>query len=164
MKRQLTDGRRTFDLEWERQNGLYTFRHDGHEQRTASIIEVEPGIYSALLGTRSFEAVAVLDGDSITVHIGSRRYELRTTNPRSLSLLRGVATEGKQSVTARMPGKVVRVLVQEGDRVEEGQGIVVIEAMKMQNEMRAPKAGTIVSLPVQQAAVVAGGEILAVVE
>jgi biotin carboxyl carrier protein len=49
--------------------------------------------------------------------------------------------EGRQTVNAPMPGKVVRLLVSEGDEVEAGAGLVVVEAMKMQNELKAPKAG-----------------------
>ena len=63
-----------------------------------------------------------------------------------------------------MPGRVVRLLVAEGERVETGQGIVVVEAMKMQNEMKAPKSGRVVSLAVKEGDAVAAGETLAEVE
>jgi biotin carboxyl carrier protein len=63
-----------------------------------------------------------------------------------------------------MPGKVVRVLVAEGDTVERGQGLVVIEAMKMQNEMKSPKQGRVVSVHAVAGATVAAGEVVAVVE
>ena len=63
-----------------------------------------------------------------------------------------------------MPGKVVRVLVKPGETVEAGQGLLVVEAMKMQNEMRAPRAGRIVSLPAVEGATVAAGEVLVVIE
>ncbi|MBM3724451.1 MAG: biotin/lipoyl-binding protein [Acidobacteria bacterium] len=63
-----------------------------------------------------------------------------------------------------MPGKVVRVLVQEGDLVEAGQGIAVVEAMKMQNEMKARRGGRVVTVRVAEGAAVAAGEVLAVIE
>jgi biotin carboxyl carrier protein len=63
-----------------------------------------------------------------------------------------------------MPGKVVRVLASEGDTVSAGQGIVVIEAMKMQNELKAPRPGRLVSLAVREGETVAAGAVLAVVE
>jgi len=63
-----------------------------------------------------------------------------------------------------MPGKVVRVLVETGQQVEVGQGVVVVEAMKMQNEMKAPKAGVIVSVNAEVGATVNAGDLLAVVE
>jgi biotin carboxyl carrier protein len=63
-----------------------------------------------------------------------------------------------------MPGKVIRVLVAPGDTVEEGQGLVVVEAMKMQNEMKSPKAGRVVEVRARADATVGAGEILVVVE
>jgi biotin carboxyl carrier protein len=63
-----------------------------------------------------------------------------------------------------MPGKVVRVLVAPGDQVEAGQGLVVVEAMKMQNEMKAAHAGRVATVPAKEGATVAAGEILATIE
>ena len=63
-----------------------------------------------------------------------------------------------------MPGKIVRLLVKEGDAVEPGQGIVVMEAMKMQNELKAQRAGAVTSLPIAEGATVAAGEVLALIE
>ena len=63
-----------------------------------------------------------------------------------------------------MPGKIVRVLVSEGDAVEAGQGVIVVEAMKMQNEVRSPKAGVVVKVAVAEGATVFAGEVLAIVE
>ena len=67
-------------------------------------------------------------------------------------------------MTAPMPGKIVRLLVAEGQTVEAGQGLLVVEAMKMQNEMKAPKAGHVVSLTAREGATVAAGEVLAAIE
>jgi biotin carboxyl carrier protein len=63
-----------------------------------------------------------------------------------------------------MPGRVVRVLVEAGDEVEEGQGVVVIEAMKMQNELKSPKAGRVVRLGAAVGDTVGSGDVLVVVE
>ncbi len=76
----------------------------------------------------------------------------------------GSHSEGRQNVAAAMPGKVVRVLVSEGDLVEAGQGLVVVEAMKMQNEMKAPRSGRVVALSIAPGATVRAGQILAVIE
>ncbi len=62
-----------------------------------------------------------------------------------------------------MPGKIVRVLVKAGETVEAGQGILVVEAMKMQNEVRSPKSGTVERLLVSENQSVAAGDVLAVV-
>ncbi|MGH9706384.1 MAG: biotin/lipoyl-containing protein, partial [Candidatus Acidiferrales bacterium] len=71
--------------------------------------------------------------------------------------------EGRQNVLASMPGKVVRVLANAGDAVEAGQGLLVVEAMKMQNEIRSPKSGTIERLLVAEGQTVNAGELLAIV-
>jgi biotin carboxyl carrier protein len=71
--------------------------------------------------------------------------------------------EGPQRVDAPMPGKVVRVLVKQGDEVAEGQGLVVVEAMKMENELKSPKAGKVVELHAVEGAAVESGAKLVVV-
>ena len=63
-----------------------------------------------------------------------------------------------------MPGRVVRLLVEVGDEVEEGQGVVVIEAMKMQNELKSPKAGRVVRVGAGVGDTVGSGDVLVVVE
>jgi biotin carboxyl carrier protein len=68
--------------------------------------------------------------------------------------------EGKQQIIAPMPGKVIRVLVSAGDTVEANQGLVVVEAMKMQNEIRAPKSGKIEHIFIRGGQAIAAGEAL----
>jgi biotin carboxyl carrier protein len=106
----------------------------------------------------------VLDGDGVV--IGGRRYGFEVDDPRSLQGRRGAGagTEGPRPVKAPMPGRVVRVLVEAGDEVEEGQGCVVIEAMKMQNELKSPKAGRVVRVGVAVGETVGSGDVLVVVE
>ncbi len=135
--------------------------------RSASLLEVEPGIYSVLLGSRSYEARVerCIQGDCWAVHIRGRRFVIDVTDPRRLRRGSGALhREGRQNLASPMPGKVVRVLVSEGDQVEAGQGLLVVEAMKMQNEMKAPKPGRIVSVKVQQGATVGPGETLVILE
>ena len=74
------------------------------------------------------------------------------------------AGKGRQNIAAMMPGKVVRVLVAMGDAVEAGEGLVVVEAMKMQNEMKSPKAGRVIEVRTRPEATVAAGEVLVVIE
>ena len=124
----------------------------GEGKREASVVEVEPGVYSVLLDGRSF-TVRMAD---IDVVIEDPR-ELRKTGPVA-------GLEGRQTISAPMPGKVVRLLAKEGDDVERGQGLVVIEAMKMQNELKSPKAGRVISLPAEEGAAVGAGQVLAVVD
>ena len=74
------------------------------------------------------------------------------------------AGSGPHTVTAPMPGKVVRVLVKPGDAVVARQGVVVVEAMKMENELRSPKAGTVADVKVTEGTSVEAGTVLAVIE
>lgn len=166
--RVLIDGCRV-DLELSRNGALCRFRVRSErgetEEKGASLLEVEPGIYSVLLNGRSYEVrLEPGEGHSIAA-VEGRRFAVEVEDPRaSRRTSSGVYREGRQSVAAPMPGRVVRLLVGEGERVEAGQGLVVVEAMKMQNEMKAPKAGRVVSLAVRQGDTVAAGETLAMIE
>ena len=88
--------------------------------------------------------------------VDARRHASSTRDAASLT--------GAQRITAPMPGRVVRVLVREGDEVAAGQGVVVVEAMKMENELASPKAGRIKEVAVAEGASVEAGKVLAVVE
>jgi len=135
--------------------------------------EPEPGVYLLLHAGRTFEcriggAAAEAHAHGRTeVSIGGRSYIVALSDPRRLRGAGGVgagATGGRVEVAAPMPGKVVRVLVEEGAEVEQGAGLVVVEAMKMQNEMKSPKAGRVVELRAVQGATVNAGDVLVIVE
>ncbi|HEV7894034.1 MAG TPA: biotin/lipoyl-containing protein [Pyrinomonadaceae bacterium] len=105
-------------------------------------------------------------GSPLTVAVGAGEYEVTLADPKHLRGA-GVAhgpEAGRAQVTAPMPGKVVRVLVEAGQQVEAGQGVVVVEAMKMQNELKSPKAGTVAELRAEPGATVNAGDVLAVIE
>jgi len=129
------------------------------------IIQVERGVYSVLLEGRSYEARIEQGDGRVVVFIDGHRFEVEVRDPRRRSRkAAGGGTEGRLNVTVPMPGKVVRLLVAAGDTVTAGQGLLVVEAMKMQNEIKAPKAGRVVSLTAQEGATVAAGDVLAVIE
>lgn len=104
--------------------------------------------------------------ETFDVVVRGNNYSITIIDPRRLRT--GLDSDGHHHGTAEliapMPGKVVRVLVEAGQAVEAGTGIVVVEAMKMQNEMKAPRAGVVVSMNVQQGATVEAGTVLAVIE
>ena len=144
---------------------------DGHprtialDPAQADVREVEPGVYSILIDGQSYEVTLEPAPEGYFADGNGRRYAIRVRDPRRLSRERGlVAAPGRQKVASPMPGKIVRVLVREGDEVSAGQGLVVVEAMKMQNEIRSPKAGRVVVLRTAEGAAVAGGDVLAEVE
>ena len=127
----------------------------------ADIVEVEPGIYSVIVDGCSYDAAVT--GSEIV--IGGIRLHVEREDPRkwnpAASARKG---EGREAIKAPMPGKVVRVLVGEGDEVVAGQGLLVVEAMKMQNEIKAPRAGRIVSIAVKEPEAVTAGSVLLVIE
>jgi biotin carboxyl carrier protein len=143
---------------------------DGHTleidpQELGSVKEVEPGVYSVLLDGRSFEVRAMATAAVLNVEAGGRRFAVEVRDPRNASRQsRAAVTSGRQSVAAPMPGKVVRLLVREGDAVDVGQGLIVVEAMKMQNEMKASRAGRVAEVRVREGDTVAAGDKLVVLE
>lgn len=151
-------------VELERDRTRWLCRFDGVPLE-ANVIEIAPGHYSILLGHRSFDVwVDASAPDACEATVGSRRVavsfaNLRPRGRRSVS----AAQSGLQPVAAPMPGKVVRVLVEPGAAVEAGQGLLVLEAMKMQNELRAPRAGRVHQLLVSPGQAVNAGDILVVV-
>ena len=129
--------------------------------------EVEPGVFSVIRDGRSYElrAVSVADEGVYDVIVDGREFRLEVRDPREFSRRSGSAFgSGRQNVNAAMPGKVVRVLVKDGDEVEAGQGLVVVEAMKMQNEMKASKPGRVLKVHVKDGDTVGAGQALVVIE
>ena len=125
------------------------------------IVETEPGAYSILIDGKAYEAR--VSGEEIVVNGG--RFGFDVEDPRAWKGTGGSGGgQGRASITAPMPGKVVRVLARAGEQVEEGQGIVVVEAMKMQNEMKAPRAGRVIAIAVRENDSVNAGAVLATIE
>jgi biotin carboxyl carrier protein len=135
------------------------------ESLQADWAEVAPGAYSILLGGRSYEArVTPAAGNhsgtsgAWVVTIAEHDFYLESLDPRARRYA-GQTTlrDGPQEVLAPMPGKVVRILVEPGQEVARDEGLLVIEAMKMQNELRAPRAGRVTELHVQEGAGIEAG-------
>ena len=140
------------------------FRFGDDVEREALVTSPEPGIYSIVIDGRSYEAFVEDTPTGIAVSVDGHHFEIDVRDPREWSRkAAGHGGEGVQTISSPMPGKIVRVLVAPGDAVEAGQGIVVVEAMKMQNEMKANRAGTVRTLPAKEGATVSAGEVLATV-
>ena len=130
----------------------------------ADVAEVAPNTFSVLLNGESHEVrIAPQPEGTVKVHSGLAEYDAEIADPRAWRGRRHGALEaqGRQHIAAPMPGKVVRVLVKEGDSVGAGQGIIVVEAMKMQNEIRSPKSGKVERLLAKEGQAVTAGETLA---
>ena len=131
------------------------------EPAAASVIKVEPGVFSVIAEGLSYE-IRVSQNEAT---IGPHRFRFEIEDPRQWKPAHsGPAANAPAAIHAPMPGKVVRVLVAVGDLVAEGQGIVVVEAMKMQNEMKSPRAGRIAALKAVPNQNVAAGTVLALIE
>jgi biotin carboxyl carrier protein len=152
-------------LEVDRQGDRYRFRLGGRPERQAQLTQVEPGIYSVLLDGRSYEAHAETGNDCAWITIRGHRFRVAITDPRRWSAKRaGAHGHEREEIVAPMPGKIVRLLVELAQVVKVGQGIVVMEAMKMQNELKAHRAGRVASIPVHTGDTVGAGAIVATVE
>jgi biotin carboxyl carrier protein len=153
----------------QRDDGSERFILDG-EPFAASVSQITPGRFSivldgASLDVRVMPVDAVEGGTQYLVHVEEEEFIIDVADPRKWRRGGGAAQlEGAQRITAPMPGKVVRVLVSEGQAVEAGQGLIVVEAMKMQNEIKSPKAGSVGKVSAAEGQTVAAGQPLLVIE
>lgn len=140
------------------------FRLDG-QGVAADVVEVEPNVFSVLLGDEAFEVRVHQSPQGVRAYVDGREYAAELNDPRQWRRGAGGSSsaEGRQSIFAPMPGKVVRVLAQPGARIKPGQGLLVVEAMKMQNEIKSPKEGTVERINVKEGQAVNAGEVLAVI-
>jgi biotin carboxyl carrier protein len=130
------------------------------------VVEIARNTLSILLNGQSFEIIVTPSPNGkLKLQTGSREFIAEVIDPRAWSGRRhgSVEAEGRQQIVAPMPGKVVRLLVKEGDRVEAGRGLLVVEAMKMQNEIRSPKSGVVERVLAKEGQPVNAGDVLCVV-
>jgi|SRR6185503_686066 len=155
---------RTVNVELDQRNGRVEATV-GPRRYDLSVISPEEGVFTFLSGDRLYEArVWAREPGSLRVTIGGQLFSARVIDRkhRRPTLEHGI--EGRQHLVAPMPGKVVRVLLNAGDEVTQGQGVVVVEAMKMQNEIKSPKSGRVSEIRVSVGATVDANQILAVIE
>jgi len=149
-------------VELERTESNWRISVDGHPL-DADVVDVAPYTFSILLRGRVHEVrVAAAPNGTLQIQDGLQTFTAEVVDPRAWRRRRhgDVEAEGRQQVAAPMPGKIVRVLVKAGDKVEAGQGLVVVEAMKMQNEIRSPKSGTVERVLANEGQAVNNGDVL----
>ncbi len=160
------NGKTTRVVELERDGGAYRVLLDG-QRVDADVVEITANTISVLLNGQAFEVhvTPTLDG-RLKLQTGPHEFTADVVDPRAWAGRKhgALEAEGRQQVMAPMPGKLIRVLVKAGDAVEAGQGLAVIEAMKMQNEIRSPKRGKVERVLMKEGQNVSAGEILAWVE
>lgn len=127
----------------------------------------EADVLSMLIGGQSYEVRRDGNGQgNADILVSGRRFAAEVSDPRSLRgrKTKAGASDGPKKIIASMPGKVVRILASEGAEVEAGQSVIVIEAMKMQNELKSPKAGRVKKIMTVEGAAVNAGDALAIIE
>lgn len=123
--------------------------------------------YSLIVDNRSFEVEVDNTEDEYRVLVDGRTYRIQLIDERRMRVgaaRLGAEPQGRQNVSVPMPGKVIAVLVAEGDPVDKGQGLVIVEAMKMENEVRSPITGAVKEIKVKPGDTVEGGAVLLVIE
>ncbi len=151
-------------LELARAEGSWSCRVDGHEVAVDAVL-ARPNVLSLRIGNQAYEVKCERVGADLHLWVGSVRFAAEVRDPRSLrGRARAVDDHGPKRLTAPMPGKIVRILAVQGSDVEAGAGVLVVEAMKMQNEIKSPKKGTIQKILVSEGSAVNAGDVLAIVE
>jgi biotin carboxyl carrier protein len=157
------DGK-NYRLDLNGADGRWSCRLDGQHLEVDAIL-ARPDVLSLRIGNMAYEIKSERVANDLYLWVGGTRFAAEVRDPRSLrGRARAGDDHGPRKITASMPGKVVRLLVREGDEVEPGAGVAVVEAMKMQNEIKSPKLGTIQKILVREGATVNAGEVLAIVE
>ena len=160
----IVDGK-PYRLELEKTASGWKCRLDGKEIRLDAVLP-RRDVLSLLVDGRAFEVKREQTSTDLHMWVGSARFAVELHDPRSLRARKGSAADekGPRKIVAPMPGRVVRVLVAEQAEVEAGQGVIVVEAMKMQNEIKSPKKGIVKKMVAAAGAAVNVGDVLAIVE
>ena len=164
MKIAATVGGRTCDVTVSRDNGNLRVAVDGVE-RIVDARKLEADFYTILMEDRSYEVSVEARGTQYHVRHGAaeRIVELSDPSRGAREALRA-SSSGPENVVSVMPGRIARVLVAVGDDVEAGAGLVVVEAMKMENEITAPRAGRVAAVHVEAGRTVEAGAALVRIE
>jgi biotin carboxyl carrier protein len=153
-----------YRLELIRVEARWSCRLDAREVEVDAVL-VRPDVLSLRIGNHAYEVKCERVAADMHLWVGAARFAAEVRDPRSLrGRVRAVDDQGPKKLTAPMPGKIVRVLVSQGSEIEAGAGVLVVEAMKMQNEIKSPKKGTIQKILVSEGAAVNAGDVLAIVE
>ena len=154
------------EVEFGIADGKVTASVDGRSY-TLDTSQPEPGLFVLRDGaTKTIAFVSPAKDGSSLVTIEGRTIEVALTDPKRL---RGTGKDvehgdGMAEIKTAMPGKVVRILVAEGDEVAKGDGVIVVEAMKMQNEMKSPKDGIVKTIKAHEGDTVNAGDVLVIIE
>lgn len=160
----IIDGKK-YRVELAREDSKWKCLLDGRDVSLDAMLTGRD-VLSILIGGTAYEVMRERSVTDLHYWVGTSRYAAEVQDPRSLRSRKasGLSTEGPKKLVAPMPGKVVRVVSPEKSEVEAGQGVIVVEAMKMQNEIKSPRKGTVQKILAVAGATVNGGDVLAIVE
>ena len=151
-------------LELDERDGRVSARV-GERDYEVKVERPEAGVYLLFVGEKIYEVrVSAAEKGSLHIAVRGKSFAVKLIDRKHLRLAAEHNEDGRRQLVAPMPGKVIRVLLGEGDTVDAGQGVVVVEAMKMQNEIKSPKSGRVVRLRVKEGETVTANQVLAVVE
>jgi biotin carboxyl carrier protein len=164
MTYEITIDGKIWRLELTQTDARWACRLDGREIEVDAVL-ARPDVLSIRVGNNAYEVKCERVAGEMRLSFGAEHFVAEVRDPRSLrGRARTPDDHGPRKLTAAMPGKIVRVLRNAGDEVEAGAGVMVVEAMKMQNEIKSPKKGTIAKILVSVGAAVNAGDVLAVVD
>jgi biotin carboxyl carrier protein len=154
------------ELEIEELSGHSVRVRLGQDQFDADVRRTSDSSFSILVGERSFDLDVARHNDELVVvsRGGVTRLTLQDAARRARAATQRTLGGGRAELKAMMPGRVVNVLVKEGDEVAAHQGVVVVEAMKMENELKSPKPGKVTAIKVAAGQTVEKGDLLIVIE
>ena len=155
---------KTVEIDLNRRGSGIVEAQIGERRYVLEARAVQPGFYWLNWENRSVEVVVTEKNGSYLVMVGGRQVVVELDDLRTALRHSHQGQAGPTQIRAPMPGKIIRVLVEEGAEVEANQGILVMEAMKMQNEIKSPKKGIVKSIAVKAGAAVNSGDVLATVE
>ncbi len=158
-------GAKPHRLELEKIDAGWNCRLDGQDIQVDAVM-ARRDVLSLIVDGKAYEVKREPTATDLHLWVGSTRFSVELRDPRSLRSRQGATLDekGPKKIVAPMPGRVVRLLVAEQADVEPGQGIVVVEAMKMQNEIKSPKKGIVKKIVATEGAAVNAGDVLAIVE
>jgi biotin carboxyl carrier protein len=159
----IIDGK-NYRLDLNQAEGRWSCRLDGRELQVDAVL-ISHDVLSLRIGNRAYEIKSEHVANELYLWVGSERFAVEVRDPRLLrGRTRAAEAHGPKKIVAPMPGKVVRLLTRQGDEVEQGAGVAVVEAMKMQNEIKSPKKGRVQQILVSEGAAVNAGDVLAIIE
>lgn len=158
-------GEKIYRVDLVREGETWICKLDGR-QVPLNVVATQAATLSILIDGKSFEVMQEVTTAGSNIVIGNQRFAAVARDPRSLQSRQttDAGSQGPRKITAPMPGKVVRIMVAVGAEVEAGQAVIVIEAMKMQNELKSPRKGILKKLNVAEGAAVEAGQALGEVE